>query len=146
MMKILIPLTQTKEVYHDNFFKAPHFGIYTIDNQKRDIYCQFESLVPNPYECIYTNDPTHCANHGMCDQTQCTVQHIEDHYAFSKSINGCNYVLADRYCDTMVEAFRQTGITLYKLSPFLHTVEIAIKNFILGVSLASTLQHIHVKS
>lgn len=144
MIKVLLPLTQTKEVYHDNFFKAPHFGIFSIDNQKRDVYCRLETLVANTYSC--SGDPTHCANRGMCDQSQCSIEHMEDHYKFSQSIKGCDYVLADRYCDTMAEAFRSSGIALYKLSPFLHTSEIAIKNFLLGVSLASTLRHIHIKA
>lgn len=146
MIKVLLPLTKNKMVYHDNFFKAPYFGIFTINSQNCYVYCRLETFIPNSYNCVYEENPLLCANHGMCNQTQCTLQHLEEHYDFSKNIDGCDYVLADRYCETMFDALKQGGITLYKLSPFLQTAEIAIKNFLIGVSIASTLQHIHVTS
>ena len=145
-MKVLIPILNQTDVYHDNLFRAPSFAIYSIENRSKNVYCSLTETIQNPFSCLYEKDMTTCDNYGICDQKSCSMQHKEDHFNLIKSMTHCDVILADHFCDTITTAIKEGGIKLYKLSPFLKKPDVAIKNFILGASLASTLQHIHIKS
>lgn len=145
-MLVWVPVKNQTDVYHNNIFRAPFFALYTIDRVESNIYCSCIDLIRNPYSFLTNMNQELSQNYGICDPEECTKEHIEEHYILSRSIYGCDYILADHFCNTMTEALKKKGISIYKISPFLHTPDIAIKNFILGVSLASTLQHIHFRT
>lgn len=145
-MKVLIPVKNQTDVYHDNLFRAPTFAVYSIDNICSNVYCSLMETIQNPYSCLDNKESSNCENHGICDQDHCTFQHKEEHYHLIQSMKNCDVILADHFCDTMTTALQEKGIKIYKLSPFLKKSDIAIKNFLLGVSLASTLQHIHIRT
>ena len=142
-MKVLVPLENRFNVYHNNLFKAPRFALYTIDRTKYNIYCSLQDIIENPNTVVdeHTSD-----NYGICDQKICTKEHLEEHHLLSKHIKECDYVLGVHFCDNTLKAFQFKGTNIYKISPFLRSTETAIKNFLLGVSLASTLQHIHFRT
>ena len=145
-MKVLIPVTNQTNVFHDNLFRAPQFAVYSIDNKSSNVYCSLMDVIQNPYSYLFNNDKSLCENHGICDPDNCTLQHLQEHYSLTRNMDSCDYILADHFCETMTKALKEKGINIYKISPFLHKSDIAIKNFLLGVSLASTLQHIHIRT
>jgi len=146
-MKVLIPVINQTDVFHDNLFRAPSFAEYIINTYNNiDYFCSLNETFTNPFSYVATNDQTLCNNRGICDIDNCTVQHLKEHYTLSKSLKSCDYILTDYSCETMREALKLEGINVYHISPFLHSTDIAIKNFLLGVPIASTLQHIHFES
>ena len=145
-MRVLVPVKNKSDVFHDNMFRAPLFALYVIDLVESNVYCSCIDLITNPYSCPESLSQELSENHGICAPEKCTKEHIAEHYTLSRSIYSCDYMLADHFCDTMTEALQEKGINIYKISPFLQTPDMAIKNFILGVSLASTLQHIHFRT
>ena len=145
-MRILVPVKNKTDVYHNNMFRAPQFAIYTIDHIEPNVYCTCTDIISNPYSHLVDISPELSKNYGICDPESCTMEHITEHYILSHRIKSCDYVLADHFCETMTKALQEKGVTIYKISPFLHSPDMAIKNFILGVSLASKLQHIHFRT
>ncbi|UFH58424.1 NifB/NifX family molybdenum-iron cluster-binding protein [Sulfurovum mangrovi] len=145
-MRVVIPVKNRTDVFHDNMFKAPLFAVYTIDHIEPNVYCTCIDIINNPYSSPDDISPEHFENHGICDPESCTMEHITEHYILSHRMKSCDYVLADHFCANMTKALQEKGVAIYKISPFLHSPDIAIKNFILGVSLASKLQHIHFRT
>jgi len=145
-MLVWVPVKNQTDVYHNNIFRAPFFALYAIDRVKSNVYCSCIDLIRNPYSCLKNMNQELSQNYGICDPESCTMEHITEHYILSHRIKSCDYVLADHFCETMTKALQEKGVTIYKISPFLHSPDIAIKNFILGVSLASKLQHIHFRT
>jgi len=145
-MRVLVPVKNKTDVFHDNIFRAPLFALYTIDHVESDVYCSCIDLITNPCISQENMSPGLSQNYGICDPEHCTKEHIEEHYTLSRSMYSSDYILADHFCDTMTKALQEKGVTIYKISPFLHSPDMAIKNFILGVSLASKLQHIHFRT
>ena len=145
-MKVLIPILNQTDVYHDNLFRAPSFAIYSIDNRSKNVYCSLTETIQNPYSCLHRNNATVCDNYGICDQESCSQQQKEEHFHLIQRMTNCDVILADHFCDTITTALKEGGIRLYKLSPLIKKPDIAIKNFLLGVSLASTLQHIYIRT
>ena len=146
-MKVLVPVINQTDVFHDNLFRAPLFAEYTIDTYNdNDVYCSLNGTIANPYSYLSSDDQASCDKHKICKAESCTVEHLKEHYQLSKRLKHCDYILADHFCETMTDALEKEGIHIYNISPFLHKTDIAIKNFLLGVSIASTLQHIHFKA
>jgi predicted Fe-Mo cluster-binding NifX family protein len=152
MVKVLVPVKNETDVYHDNIFSAPRFALYSIDikesidkNASR-VYYACEYIIENPKLDSEHHEYAGQRDHGICNAEFCSDAHYNLHYELSKSIDECDYILVNHTCETMMRALKETGINLHKISPFLRKTDIAIKNFILGVSLASTLQHIHIRT
>jgi predicted Fe-Mo cluster-binding NifX family protein len=144
-MKVLVPVSNQTDVFHNNLFKAPLFAEYTIDTYDDvDFYCSLKKTISNP--CNSVEESTPCDTNGICDIESCSVAHLKEHYTLSKHLKDCDYILIDHACETMTDALYKEGINIYHIAPFLRKTDIAIKNFLLGVSIASTLQHIHFKA
>jgi predicted Fe-Mo cluster-binding NifX family protein len=143
-MKIVIPLNNDLNFYHDNPITAPRFAIYTIEIKRSYVRTSLEHIIENPWNRTnngkYEASQIQCA----CDQDRCAdLAHISEHYFLLDSIGGCDYLLADHYCENIHRALVNGGITIYKIPPFIHQSDYAIKNFLLGASLANTIQNIH---
>ena len=145
-MKVLIPIRNQTDVYHDNLFRAPLFAVYSVDRESYNVYYSLVDVIQNPYSYHTYNDKDLCERNNICDLANCTLHHLQQHYSLSRNLDICDYVLANHCCETMTKALKEKGINIYKISPFLQKSDIAIKNFLLGASLASTLQHIHIKT
>lgn len=146
-MKVCIPVQNDTNVYHNNLFRAPHFALFDVDKDANgSVSYHLDKTIDNPFQGNASAEPDSCPNRGICDQEDCTVEHFNEHFSLSHSIKKCDYILADYFCDTMTKALRSEGVKLYKISPFLRDTDIAIKNFILGESLADKLQDIHAKA
>ena len=145
-MKVLVPIKNRSNVFSNNLFRAPHFALYTIDTIDHNIYCTLHDIISNPYYA--TNESCQIAtdNYGICDKASCTVEHLKEHAVLGEHLEDCDYILAVHFCDTMIQALNDKGINIYKISPFLHSSDIAIKNFLLGVSFANTIQNIYFRT
>lgn len=146
-MKVCIPVQNNADIYHNNLFRAPQFAQFIVETlEDGNVYYSFEKTIENPFHTTASADEDTCLNRGICDQENCTVAHFNEHFTLSKTMKKCDYVLADYFCDTMTKALKSEGVKIYKISPFLRTTDIAIKNFILGVPFANTLQDIHARA
>lgn len=145
-MKVLIPVKNQTDVYHDNLFRAPLFAVYSVENKNSNFHCSLIDVIQNPYSSHFNYGTALYENNMICDTENCSLQHLQEHYNLSKEMDIYDYVLTDHCCETMTSALKEKGINIYKISPFLQKSDIAIKNFLLGASLASTIQHIHIKT
>lgn len=146
-MKIAVPFGNQLELYRLNPTTAPKFGIYDIDSTKNGVNIRLISVEMNPWckNSCEAFDAT--AEQCACDDIrQNDIRHITEHYALLEVLSGCRYVLADAYCDNTRRALNNGGITLFKYPSVIRSAEGAIKNFIIGASLAYTVEHIHYAS
>ncbi|MCW8821951.1 MAG: hypothetical protein OQK45_06965 [Sulfurovum sp.] len=144
MFKIAIPLDNTLSFYHRNPFTSPMFAIYTIENENKRVTFALLKVIDNPWDSTNKGEYKKCQIQCACDEESSSdIQHITEHYAILHAVGACDYLLADYYCDNISQVFKNAGIKTYKVPPFIHKVDMAIKNFLLGASLASTYKHIH---
>lgn len=147
LMKIAVPVNDLLNFYHLNPFTAPKFAIYSVDGERNHITFGMTHVVENSWldrgeNCFEPHQIT-C----NCDTEICAdKQHILEHYALLEAIGGCDYMLVDKHCDNVLRALKNGGVKVYKVPPIIHKIDTAIKNFILGASLASTFKHIHYAS
>ena len=144
MRKIAVPLNNAMDFYHSNLVTAPKFAIYTIDMKKKNVTFTLDHMLDNPLNSTnggqYNNSQIQCS----CDKKTCSdLHHRAEHYIMLDAIHDCEYILVNYYCENVVRALKIANIQTYKISPFITKVDMAIKNFLLGVSLASTYKHIH---
>jgi len=143
-MKIAIPLNNDLSFYHNNPITAPRFAIYNIDIKRSCVISSLDNIIDNPSNSTNNGKYTVSQIQCTCDENKCSdIKHISEHYFLLDSIGGCDYLLANHYCDNINRALDNGGITIYKISPFIHKSDYAIKNFLLGASLANTIQNIH---
>ena len=143
-MTIAIPLHKNTTLYHDNPCTAPKFGIYNIEGNRTNICFSLITVVDNPWcgvKCDqFGQDQIACS----CDpERKKNMRHISEHYALLDAIGGCSYLLADHYCDNTSRALQKGGVKVFKIPPIIDKIDNAIKNFLIGASLASKVQHIH---
>jgi len=146
-MKIAVPFSQQLELYRDNPSTAPKFGIYEIIMDKSRVGISLLSVEMNPWckaGCeMFDTASTHCT----CDEARRQdIRHITEHYALLEVLGGCSYLLADRFCENTKRALVNGGIHLFKFPSVIRTTENAIKNFIIGASLANTIEHVYYAS
>jgi predicted Fe-Mo cluster-binding NifX family protein len=146
-MKIAVPFSRELDLYRQNPSTAPKFGIYDIQLEKNSVNIRLLSVEMNPWcegSCdLFDEDAANCA----CDEARRNdVRHITEHYALLDLLSECSYVLADHYCDNTKRALNNGGIHIFKYPTIIRTAENAIKNFIIGASLANTVEHVHYAS
>lgn len=146
-MKIAVPFGKQLELYRLNPSTAPKFGIYDIDCTSSEIQIRLLRVEMNPWcknSCdVFDTKAEQCD----CDEErQNDIRHITEHYALLEVLGGCRYVLVDAFCDNTKRALNNGGITVFKYPSVIRTAESAIKNFIIGASLANTVEHVHYAS
>lgn len=143
-MTIAIPVHPDHRLYHDNPCTAPRFALYDIEGPESNVQVRLKTEVDNPL-CQVTHNCFDAEKIACsCNETQQkNIQHISEHYALLEAIAGCSYLLADRYCANTSRTLKNGGIELVKIPPFIDKIESAIKNFLIGASLANQVQHIH---
>lgn len=143
-MKIAIPLHQQLTLYHDNPCTAPKFAIYLVEGDRSNISFKLSHIVDNPWSGLKCNTFEDEQVSCSCDiDRRKSMRHIAEHYALLDAIGGCSYLLADNYCDNIIRALENGGIQVFKIPPIVNKIDNAIKNFLIGASLASKLEHIH---
>lgn len=144
MTKIAIPLNSTMGFYHSNPVTAPKFAIYTINMKTKNTTFSLLHVIDNPLD--RANDGKYASTQILCncDKDTCSdIYHRAEHFILLDAIHDCKYLLANNYCKNTVHALKIANIQTYKISPFIKQVDMAINNFILGVSLASKVNYIH---
>lgn len=146
-MKIAVPLSRELELYRQNPSTAPKFGIYEIRPDKKYVGITLLSVEQNPWckdSCdAFDADAAHC---NCNEERREDVRHITEHYALLEVLSGCSYLLADHFCGNTKRALNNGGIRVFKYPSVIRTAENAIKNFIIGASLAHTVEHVHYAS
>jgi len=143
-MKIAIAMTSDDCVYHHNPCTAPKFAIYTISKTENDIRFCLSAVFANPSLKRATASFSEDEKNGSCSiHRQEDFSHGCEHYALLDVIGGSQYLLADKYCKNTLKSINNGGVNIYKLPSFIHDVEIAIKNFLIGTNHANTVQNIN---
>lgn len=146
-MRIAIPFNQKMELYRRNPSTAPRFGIYDIEPGNGAIDVKLLGIEVNPWcENSCSGFPDTDAECNCDDDRQQDIRHITEHYALLEVLTGCTYVLADNFCSNTKRALENGGIRVFKYPSVIRTAENAIKNFIIGASLANTVEHVHYAS
>ncbi len=123
---------------------APKFAIYTINMKRKNVIFSLLHILDNPLNSNNKGGYEQSQIHCNCNQDTCSdINHKAEHYVILDAIRECKYLLADYYCQNIVDALQIADIQTYKIPPFITQVDMAIKNFLLGASLASTFKHIH---
>jgi len=143
MMKIAIPIDNHMTFYHKNPFTAPQFAIYTIELLHSKVFSTLQKIITNPLINL-KNGYKSCQISCECSHAEASdSMHIDEHFYLLDSIEGCNYLLSNHYCNNLAHTLQHEGISIYKIPPFIHRPNFAIKNFLLGAEYANTIQSIH---
>jgi len=143
-MKVAIAITSNNRVYHHNPCTAPKFAIYTISKEDNEIKFSLNAVFENPSLKRGTTSFSEDEKNGSCSlEKQKDFSHACEHYALLDVIAGSDYLLTDKYCQNTKKSITNGGIGLYKVPSFIHDVDIAIKNFLIGANYANTVQNIH---
>jgi len=143
-MKIAIPVNDLLNVYKNNPHTAPKFAIYDLIKEDDTVHFSLESIKENQLS-THKNHPF-CSDEimGTCSsEVQENLTHKCEHYSVLEMIGGCSYLLVNRYCENMKNSMKQSGIELFKIPSIINKTDIAIRNFIIGGSIASKIQYIH---
>ncbi len=143
-MKIALPLIDASTIYKDNPYTAPKFGIYNIDGNKDNVSFGLNAIIDNPWNSssckLFNQDQLKCS----CNkEEQERIEHKCEHYALLDLIYDCRYLLANKYCENTKKSMQSGGIAIVNVPPIITKIDTAIKNFLIGASLASTVKHIH---
>jgi len=141
VLKIAVPLDKQLCLYHYNPCTAPKFAIYLIEGSDGEVTYRIKEIVSNPWcgvKCeVFEDSQVNCT----CDlERQKSMRHISEHYAILDAIGGCDYLLADQYCDNISYALGKGGITVFKFPPIVNKTDNAIKNFLISSSLVSNVK------
>lgn len=147
-MKIALPVNDTLTLYKDNPHTAPRFAIYEIVTKSdAQVYFSLLKVVENKFSKL-KNDAFD-TKELTCDcdkERKSNLRHICDHYSLLELIGECSYLLVTRYCENTQKSMKQGGIEIFRLPKIINSVNIAIKNFIIGGSFANKIKHIHYAS
>lgn len=143
-MEIAIPTDDQHAIYHDNAYTAPKFAIYSIILDQTEISFSLKSIVENPLNRLKCNffesEELKCS----CDADRSqSLRHIYEHYALLDLIGGCSYLLTKNYCKNVDRSMNNGGIIIYKIPPIIKKMDLAIKHFLIGASIADKVQRIH---
>lgn len=147
-MKIALPVNDTLTLYKNNPHTAPKFAIYDVNTEDgEDVYFSLHSVIENKYSRLKNSEFDTNETNCDCDlQRQENLRHMCDHYAILDLIGECSYLLANKYCKNTKKSMEQGGIKMFKIPPIINSVNIAIKNFIIGGSIARKITNIHYAS
>lgn len=144
MTKIAIPLNDKMNFYHKNPMTAPKFAIYIIDGKSKNVTFSLLHILDNPLNHTHKDGYDQSQIECKCEGSTCSdADHKAKHYVVLDAIQECEYLLVDYYCENIVTALKSGNIKTYKIAPFITQVDMAIKNFLLGASIANTVKHIH---
>lgn len=143
-MKFAVPFTECLDLYRDNALTAPKFGIYSLRGKGASKTILMTEVLANPLgkmeTCTFDKAMMHCT----CPPGRREAfSHRLLHYGLLEILEGCDYLLANHGCDNLRTALARGGIKLFLYASFIRRTDHAIKNFIIGASLADTVQHIN---
>jgi hypothetical protein len=146
LMLVAIPLDALNRVYHLNPCSATMFALYEVEGNRQNIHYHFLETRLNPWKKY--GDAFH-PERSTCTCTSASrndPHHISDHYLILEAIGKVDCILVDQYCLNTLHVFKNVGIKIHKLPPFIKNSEAALDHFIIGANIADHLQHIHPAS
>ena len=143
-MKIALPIENTLILYKDNPHTAPKFAIYDVEKIQNNIHFSLYSIIENKLSQVKNGEFDKKEKKCSCDeQRENNLRHKCDHYSLVEALNGCSYLLANKYCKNTKNSMKNGGIKIFKIPPIINKIDLAIKNFIIGDSLANQIKQIH---
>lgn len=143
-MKIALPMDENLSFYKDNPHTAPKFAIYDIETVQSSIHFSLNSIIDNQLSRVKNHEFDESEKKCDCDtQRQSNLRHKCDHYSLLEELSDCSYLLANKYCKNTQMAMSLGGIKIFKIPPIINEIDMAIKKFIIGDSLASQIKQIH---
>jgi len=143
-MKIAVPLTKELMLYSNNPYTAAKFAIYLIVGDKTDVSYSLIEIVDNPRYIEVSDIGEETEKECACDsERQNDLKHICEHYSILESIASCSYLLAIKYCKNTSKTLQNGGIKIFQIPTIIKKADTAIKNFLIGASLANRIQNIH---
>lgn len=143
-MKIAIPVDKDLMLYSENPYTAEKFAIYSIKGDANNISFDMVKIVDNPRSNQVSDGLEEIQKKCACDkERQDDMQHICDHYSILETIKSCNYLLSAKYCKNTYKTLQNGGITVFKIPTIIKKTDSAIKNFLIGASIANRIQNIH---
>lgn len=143
-MKIALPVNDMLTLYKYNPHTAPKFAIYTIvtvgDELHFSLHCVLENKLSKHNNHLFNTEEMTCNCHL---EEKNNLSHKCEHYSPLELIGDCSYLLASSYCENTKASMEQGGVILFKVPSIINKVEIAIKNFLIGGSIATQIKQIH---
>lgn len=143
-MMFAIPLAHDLNLYRYNPCTAPKFGIYTVDGDPSNVSFMRLRVMENPWLTLkgdgFDGEQINCRC-GRSDQQ--SMRHKTEHYAILEAVAGCTFLLANNYCKNTLQTLRNGGIRIYEIPDIITNIDSAIKNFLVGATLARSIKHIH---
>ncbi|MDD2830316.1 MAG: hypothetical protein PHW18_12145 [Sulfuricurvum sp.] len=147
-MIIAIPMNGRERVFHQNPCSCTLFALYEVTGDRSNVQYRFLENRLNPWqkhdgEMVNNTEMIECS----CDiQKSKDPQHISQHYIILEVIGKVDYVIVDQYCLNTLYTFKNVGIKIHKIPPFIKTAKEALNHFIIGADIADKIQHIHAVS
>jgi predicted Fe-Mo cluster-binding NifX family protein len=143
-MKIALPIENNLILYKDNPHTAPKFAIYDIETKLNTIHFSLNSIIENQFSKLKNGEFDKSEKKCTCDiYRQKNLRHKCNHYSLLEMLDGCSYLLASKYCVNTKSSMKHGGIKIFKIPPIINKIDLAIKNFIIGDSLANQIKQIH---
>ena len=143
-MKIALPVKDNLTIYKDNPHTAPKFAIYSIEKLHETIEYSLLSIIENPMSKLkdkkFEDGEIGC---NCSVEKQDNLEHKCEHYSLLEILHECSYLLASKYCKNTQSSLKKAGIKIFKIPTIISRIDMAIKNFIIGASLASKIKNIH---
>lgn len=141
-IKIAVPLDADNSVYHSNPWTAPAFALYLVRDEEEKIVYDYIEQKTNP--CVEEDknvvfDPM-MRSDRCSDMRKNDLGHLSDHYIILEAVNGCDYIIAENCCRNVEKVLEKGGIKTYKLPPIIKDPDLAVKNLLVNLGLAT---HLH---
>lgn len=146
-MKIAVPVDNELTYYRKNPFTAPKFAIYYIDADIYEVSFGIDNIVDNPQYGNREKNFCEAEMEGICPaQNKKNINHICEHYALLEIISGCTHLIASKFCENTYSALQKGCVDVFKIPSIINSTEMAIKNFIIGASIANKVKNISFAS
>lgn len=136
-IKVVLPVDHHLAFYHNNPLTAPQFAIYYLATVNLKASFSLITTFHNPFLLESGNECSMALRECHCSQETVEIpEHKSVHYQLLSVMVGCQYLLADRYCENLKEALGNYGISVYKIPSIIQHTNHALKNFLVGASIA----------
>jgi predicted Fe-Mo cluster-binding NifX family protein len=73
------------------------------------------------------------------DMVKADHDHPADHEIIFEAVNGCDYIITGSYCSNPKKVLEKGGTKIYKLPPIIKDPDLAVKNLLVNLGLATHL-------
>lgn len=142
-MKIAVPFDHNHQFYRANPYTSPGFGIYQVDVGPKNVTFSLTEVIDNPWFRLRADSFDEAQLTCQCEPLRRTnLHHVIEHYTLLESLDDCEYLLANCCCYNTRRTLAKGNVILYEIPSIIIETNMAIKHFIIGTSLAKSVQEI----